>query len=87
LTGSNLADAGANHPRPVMLVAGDDADNKPIVMSLVADLGFHAVDAGPLRAVRLPEPLGMLWIQLADQRGLARDFAFAMIRRPGTETK
>jgi 8-hydroxy-5-deazaflavin:NADPH oxidoreductase len=82
----NLADAGAYHSRPVMFVAGDDADKKPIVMSLVADLGFQAVDAGPLIAARLLEPLGMLWIELAMQRGQGRDFAFAMVRHPRTET-
>jgi predicted dinucleotide-binding enzyme len=69
-----------------MFVAGDDADKKPVVMSLIADLGFQAVDAGPLIAARLLEPLGMLWIELAMQRDHARDFAFAMVRHPRTET-
>src|SRR5215469_4940174 len=35
--------------RPVMFIAGDDETKKPVVMSLVAKLGFEAVDAGPLR--------------------------------------
>jgi 8-hydroxy-5-deazaflavin:NADPH oxidoreductase len=34
---------------PVMFVAGDDATRKPVVMGLVTDLGFRAVDAGGLR--------------------------------------
>jgi predicted dinucleotide-binding enzyme len=34
--------------------AGDDASKKPVVMSLVAKLGFEPVDAGPLRIARLP---------------------------------
>jgi predicted dinucleotide-binding enzyme len=33
--------------------AGDDV-KKPVVMSLVAKLGFERVDAGPLRIARLP---------------------------------
>ncbi len=33
----------------VMYVAGDDAARKPLVMSLVSDLGFDAIDAGPLQ--------------------------------------
>ena len=33
--------------RPVMLIAGDDPSKKPVVMSLVAKLGFEPVDAGP----------------------------------------
>jgi predicted dinucleotide-binding enzyme len=83
----NLSDAGVYDPKPAMLVAGDDADKKPVVMSLVVDLGFQAVDAGPLIAARLLEPLGMLWIELAMQRGQARDFAFAMVRHPRNEAR
>ena len=74
----NMARADAYHPAPVMFVAGDDATRKPIVMGL--QLGFQAVDAGPLTAARLLEPLAMLWIELALKRGLARDFAFALVR-------
>jgi 8-hydroxy-5-deazaflavin:NADPH oxidoreductase len=76
----NMAEAAAYHPKPMMFVAGDDAANKPTVMELVSDLGFQAVDAGPLSAARLLEPLAMLWIELATKRGHARDFAFAMVR-------
>jgi predicted dinucleotide-binding enzyme len=78
----NMAEARAYHPTPVMFVAGDAADRKPQVMGLVTDLGFHAVDAGPLSAARLLEPLAMLWIELALKRGQARDFAFSMVRHP-----
>jgi len=46
--------------RPVMLIAGDDPSKKPVVMSLVAKLGFEPVDAGPLRIARLLEPYGNL---------------------------
>ncbi len=78
----NIAEAAAYDPRPAMFVAGDDSARKPVVMDLVRDLGFEAVDAGPLAAARLLEPLAMLWIELAMKRGHARGFAFAMIRRP-----
>ena len=53
-------------------------------MSLVAKLGFEAVDAGPLRIARLLEAYGMLWIDQALNRGRGRSFAFAIIyRAPG----
>jgi predicted dinucleotide-binding enzyme len=72
--------------RPVMFVAGDDAARKPAVLQLVADVGFEPVDAGPLTAARLLEPLAMLWISLAYARGLGQDFAFALVRRPPSST-
>ena len=67
--------------RPVMLVAGDDAAAKPEVMRLVGDLGFEAVDAGPLRSARHLERLALLWIELALKRGQGQAFAFALARR------
>src|SRR6516162_4497258 len=63
--------------------AGDDATRKPIVMGLVTDLGFHAVDAGGLRVARLLEPYGMLWIHMALDRNAGRDNAFAYLARGG----
>ena len=64
-------------PRPVMFVAGDHAPSKPRVLSLVNDVGFDAIDAGPLASARLLEPLAMVWIEQALKMGRGRDFAFA----------
>jgi len=77
----NMANPIFNGVKSVMFVAGDDADNKPKVMSLVADLGFDVIDAGPLRNARLLEAHAMLWIDLALVRGLGRDWAFARVKR------
>jgi predicted dinucleotide-binding enzyme len=66
---------------PVMFVAGDDEARKPAVMGLVADLGFDAVDAGALRAARLLEPFGMLWIHMAINRQAGGDKVFAYLAR------
>lgn len=77
----NMRNTEAYKPTPVMFVAGDDDTRKPLVMSLVCELGFVAVDAGPLTAARLLEPLGMLWIELALKRDQGRDFAFAIVPR------
>src|SRR5262249_46330474 len=68
--------------RPVMFVAGDDEARKPIVLELIAKLGFQAIDAGPLRIARLLEPLGMLWIDQALNRGRGQNFAFALTDPP-----
>jgi predicted dinucleotide-binding enzyme len=78
----NMARAREFTERPVMFVAGDDERRKPVVLGLVAELGFDAVDAGPLRIARLLEPFGMLWIDQALMRGAGRGFAFARLIRP-----
>jgi predicted dinucleotide-binding enzyme len=82
--GAENMDKAALFPvRPVMFVAGDDPSKKPIVMSLVAKLGFEPVDAGPLRIARLLEPYGMLWIDQALNRGRGQNFGFAITNRLG----
>jgi hypothetical protein len=80
----NLVHADGFRPRPVMFVAGDDAGAKKAVMRLVRDVGLSAVDAGPLSAARLLEPLAMLWIELAMKRGHGREFAFSLVGRART---
>jgi NADPH-dependent F420 reductase len=76
----NMADPARLAQRPAIFVAGDDAERKAGVLQLVEDVGFEAVDAGPLKNARLLEPLAMLWIDLAYNLGQGRDFAFAITR-------
>ena len=45
---------------------------------LIEDVGFEAVDAGPLTAARYLEPITMLWITMS--RTLGRQFAFKVLR-------
>jgi 8-hydroxy-5-deazaflavin:NADPH oxidoreductase len=79
---ANMEDARAFAPLPaIMYVAGDDETKKPLVLSLVADLGFQTVDAGPLRIARLLEPMAMLWIHMAINRGGSVSRAFALTDR------
>ena len=80
---NNMANPAYPDGRPVMFVCGDDAAAKPAVLELVAELGFEAVDAGPLKVARLLEPLAMLWLHLATNQGLGREIAFALLRRAG----
>ncbi|MBV8576428.1 MAG: NAD(P)-binding domain-containing protein [Acetobacteraceae bacterium] len=77
---ANMVNPERFSPRPVMFVAGDDSTRKPDVIELVNQLGFEAMDAGPLRNARLLEPLAMLWIDQALNRGAGQNFAFAMTR-------
>lgn len=65
-----------------MFICGDDASAKTAVSKLASDLGFDVVDAGPLTAARLLEPLAMLWIHLAYKQGLGPNgHAFKLLRR------
>ncbi len=65
-----------------MFICGDDASAKAVVSKLAAELGFDVVDAGPLSASRLLEPLAMLWIHLAFRQGLGpNSHAFKLLRR------
>jgi 8-hydroxy-5-deazaflavin:NADPH oxidoreductase len=63
-------------------VAGDDAGAKQAVLQLAKDIGFDAVDAGPLANARLLEPLGFLNIQLGYvvNKGLGAAMGFSLVR-------
>ena len=61
------------------LVRGEDS--KKVVSSLAQQIGFEAVDAGPLKTARYLEPMAMLWVHLAYNEGFGLDFAFKLIRR------
>jgi hypothetical protein len=50
--------------RLTAFVAADDTDARTAVLALARDIGFDAVDAGPLKNGRLLEPLGYFNIQL-----------------------
>jgi len=66
-----------------MFYCGDDGEAKRAVASLIADLGFEPLDAGPLSQARLLEPFAMLWISMALKYGYGRDIGFRLLRRAG----
>ncbi len=67
--------------RPAMFYCGDDPEAKQTVKSLVDELGFEALDAGPLKQARVLEPFALLWISLAYPQGFGREIAFKLLRR------
>lgn len=67
--------------QPSMLIAGDDATAKQHIMQLATELGFEAVDAGPLTNASTLEALAKAWVGLS--RVIGRDFAFRIVRKGG----
>ncbi len=63
-------------------VAGDDANAKETVIALGREIGFDAVDAGPLANARFMEPMAMLNIQLGYviNKGLGTAIGFSLTR-------
>jgi predicted dinucleotide-binding enzyme len=65
---------------PSVFLCSDDAQAKELVQPLVADLGAHPVDAGPLAAARLVEPAMMLLVSIA-YAGVPRDVGLRLLER------
>jgi hypothetical protein len=51
--------------RPSLIYCGDDKRAKSVTAQWIADAGFDAVDAGPLKIARYTEPFALLVAQLA----------------------
>ena len=51
--------------RPSLVYYGDDAGAKVLAATLISDVGFEPVDAGPLRVARYAEPFALLVARLA----------------------
>jgi 8-hydroxy-5-deazaflavin:NADPH oxidoreductase len=60
-------------------IAGDDSAAKDTVLGLARDIGFDAIDAGPLKNARLLEPLGYLNIQLGYTVGMGPQIGFKLL--------
>lgn len=76
-----MADPDFGGHAATMFYCGDDEEAKQIVGQLAGELGFDAVDAGPLHIARYLEPLAMLYIHMAMNEGWGSSSAFKVIRR------
>jgi NADPH-dependent F420 reductase len=68
-------------------VAGDDAYAKALVLELVASIGLHPVDVGPLSRARQLEGLAFLNITLNVANGGAWQSGWKLIGAPATQPK
>lgn len=82
VTAAILDDPNFNGIAAANFVCGDDANAKDKVSDLVEELGFEAIDAGPLQNARLLEPLALLMIHQAQRPSIGPEMAFQMVRRP-----
>src|SRR6267154_1345638 len=64
----DVFEARRKSTRPSLLYCGDDAAAKKVAATLIHDVGFDPVDAGPLRVARYMEPFTLLIAQLAYER-------------------
>jgi predicted dinucleotide-binding enzyme len=67
--------------RAVMLVCGDDPEATNVAAKLATEIGFDGIALAGLARARDLEPMALVWIQLALQRGLGRNIAFSFARR------
>ncbi len=67
--------------KPAMLIAGDDEAAKSTVSELCTQLGWEAVDTGPLSMSLHLEHMTLLWIKMAVVQGFGTGFTWAMLRR------
>ena len=66
--------------KPSLVYCGDEAGSKKIVAALIRDVGFDAVDAGPLRIARYTEPFALLIARLAYEGAGGPELAYRFER-------
>ena len=66
--------------RPSLVYCGDDASSKQMAATLIRDVGFQPVDAGPLRIARYTEPFTLLIARLAYEGDAGPELAYRFER-------
>ena len=66
--------------RPSLVYCGDDRGAKDVAATLIRDVGFDPVDAGPLRIARYMEPFSLLMGQLAYEGDGSPELAYRFER-------
>ena len=66
--------------RPSLVYCGDDRNAKRLAATLIRDVGFDPVDAGPLRMARYTEPFTLLIARLAYETSAGPQLAYRFER-------
>jgi 8-hydroxy-5-deazaflavin:NADPH oxidoreductase len=77
----NSSYPGYGQLKPAMLIAGDDPAAKQTVGKIADQLGWRAVDVGPLASALHLEHMTLLWIKMARMQGKGVGFVWAMLER------
>ncbi len=80
---SGVFEARRQAARPSLVTCGDDAGGKRVAATLIRDVGFDPVDAGPLRIARYTEPFALLVAQLAYEGEGGPELAYRFERFAG----
>jgi predicted dinucleotide-binding enzyme len=64
-----------------VVYCGDDVEAKKVVAGLINEIGFEAIDGGPLKNSRYLEPMAEMFIQLSFGQGMGTDMAWKLLRR------
>jgi predicted dinucleotide-binding enzyme len=76
----SVFDARRKSRRPSLVYCGDDGKAKQSAATLMRDVGFDPVDAGPLRMARYTEPFTLLIAQLAYETSAGPQLAYRFER-------
>lgn len=76
----NMATGHLDDQPVTALIAGDDEQSKKKVITLAEEIGFEALDSGPLTAARYLEPLGMLNISLGYGMKMGTRIGFRLVK-------
>lgn len=79
LGANNLTNLQFGSENASTFICGDDPEAKSKVAQLAEEVGFDAVDCGPLANAVLLESLTKLWVQIS--RSYGREIAFKLLRR------
>jgi predicted dinucleotide-binding enzyme len=72
-------DTRETSPRPSLVYYGDDARAKAVAVTLIRDIGFEPLDAGPLTIGRLAEPFALLVAQIAYEGTRGPEVAYRFV--------
>ncbi|HEX2022478.1 MAG TPA: NAD(P)-binding domain-containing protein [Candidatus Thermoplasmatota archaeon] len=75
----HMSTGRVNGERLTLFVAGDDQEAKDVVRDMGRDIGFDAIDSGPLRNARWMETLGYFNIQLGYTQKLGPNIGFRLV--------